>query len=184
MAALPKRYLFYLAIAFVLLLIGFMLSSGIAVNLATKTLDKVMPDIKLRLGHHIMTLVIDGAKRYFLFPMGHYTKELYTEPLSFAIVGTILGNSIFNILFQPVFLCPFTPQVILNALLFPFFLYGAFRYLKKTWLMLIIFVVLAFYIGVYDSGVEALIRHGMSCELIYLLIGLAGFTGWITKNSS
>jgi hypothetical protein len=152
-----------------------------AIDASKKLSDKVMPDIKERFYHHISTLEVD-AKRYFLLPAGSYSIELFTQPLSFAVLAGILVNSIFNILFQPVFLCPFTPQVILNVILLPFFLYGAVRYFRKTWPLLIIFTVVSFQIGIYDSGIEALIRHGMSCELIYLLIGLAGFTGWITRS--
>jgi hypothetical protein len=178
------RRVSYQAAALLLIFsIGFALSSGAAFNACSRISEKMTVGIEASLYHHVLTLCVVGAKHYFLFPTGNYTAGLITQPLSFPVLAAILFNSIFNILFQPVFLCPFTPQVIVNLVLLPFFLYGAVSYFRKTWLLLVIFTVLSFYIGVFDSGVEALIRHGMPCELIYLLIGLAGFTGWITKNS-
>jgi hypothetical protein len=177
-----KNVLSYISIALVIFFIGFALSSGLALDISKKFSDRVAPDIKNRLCHHISTLEVD-AKHYFLLPAGSYTIELYTRSLSYTTLAIILINSIFNILFQPVFFCVFTPQVILNAVLLPFFLYAAVRYFKKVWPLLTLFCILSFQIGVYDSGVEALIRHGMSCELIYLLVGIAGFTGWIARSS-
>lgn len=182
MAISYKKILRYVCIALLLLSIGFALSSGLALNLSKDLSDKLLSVLKERLFHHILTLEVD-AKHYFLFPTGSYSIELFTQPLSFTVLMSILINSIFNILFQPVFLCPFTPQAILNLVLFPFFLCGIVRYFRKAWLMLIIFVSISFHIGIYDAGVESLLRHGMSCELIYLLIGSAGFTGLITKSS-
>lgn len=170
-------------ILLVVFFIGFALSSGIIQDGAKRLSDRVMPGLKERLSHHILTLVVVDAKHYFLLPVGGYSKELFTQPLSPVVLASILGNSIFHVLFQPVFLCPFTPQVIINLVLLPFFLYAVVKYFKKVWLMLAIFIVMSFQVGIYDSGIEALIRHGMSCELIYLLIGLAGFTGLITRRS-
>lgn len=170
-------------IALTVFVIGFMLSSGIAFDLSKKVSDKVIFELTKRFHHHIFTLEVVDAKHYFLLPIGRYTIELHAKPLSLVVLAGILANSIFNILFQPVFLCPFTPQVILNAALFPFFLYGAVRYFKKAWPLLVLFIILSFLIGAYDSVIEPLIRHGMSCELIYLLVSSAGFTGWIVKGS-
>ncbi len=183
MTIVPKKTLNRAIILLAIFFIGFALSSGIILRGAKKVSDRVMPGLSARFSHHILTLGAVDAKHYFLLPAGGYSKELFTQPLAPAVLASILGNSIFHILFQPVFLCPFTPQVIINLVLLPFFLYGAVKYFKKVWLMLAIFIVMSFQVGIYDSGIEALIRHGMSCELLYLLIGVAGFTGWITKNS-
>lgn len=179
---ISKRILYHLSIALVVLFTGFALSSGVTADLSKKLSDKVMPGVTSRLHHHISNLEVN-AKHYFVLPFGCYKKELYTQPLTFAILPVILVNSIYNILFQPVFICPFTPQIIVNILALPFFLYGSIRYFKKIWPLLIVLAVISFQVGVYDSVVETLIRHGMSCELIYLLIGSAGFADWITKRS-
>lgn len=176
-----KNRIYYIAIALLVCFIAFALSSGIAGDISKKISKKLMPGIKYRLYHHIGNLEV-SAKHYFLLPSGWYVKELFTEPLSTEVLMSMFFNSVFNILFQPVFLCPFTPQVILNVVLAPFFIYGAVRYFGKVWPLLILFLVLSFQIGTYDSVVEALVRHGMSCELIYLMIGLAGFTGWTAKS--
>ena len=93
-------------------------------------------------------------------------------------------NALFNSLFQPIFLCIFTPQVVLNYVLFPFFIYGTIMYFKKLSLMIFFFFIYSIYIGMNGSITEPLIRHRMTCELIYLLIALAGFEGWIIRRSS
>lgn len=183
MISVSARKLFHrVLIALVVLSMGFALSSGILYDVSKKMHGKVMADIKVRLYHHIVTMPVP-ARHYFLLPPESYSKELLTQPLPFAALINILFNSVFNMLFQPVFLCSFTPQVIINVVLFPFFLYAAVRYFKKVWVMLAVFIALALTVCTYDSVIEALIRHGMSCELIYILIGLGGFTGWITKDS-
>ncbi|MBN2452734.1 MAG: hypothetical protein JXB40_00540 [Candidatus Omnitrophica bacterium] len=169
-------------IALVVLFIGFSLSSGMVTRALEVISDRTMAGIQVRFLHHISNLEVT-AKHYFLVPTGSYLKELLMEPIPLAMLAQILANSVFNILFQPVFISPFTPQVVLNLVAFPFFLYGAVRYFGRTWFLLIIFIMISFQIGIYDSVVEALIRHGMPCELIYLLIGAAGLAGWITKNS-
>jgi len=177
-------------IVFIIFVIGFVLSSGVALDFYHRLSDKVMTDIGTYLYHHILTLFTVDARHYFLLPEGGYTKELANaylqnsvQPIRFPLLVTIFFNGLFNILFQPVFLCLHTPQSILNLMAFPFFLYGIIRYFRKIWGILIIFLILSFRISIYDSGVEALIRHGMICELLYLLIGSAGFASWITKNS-
>jgi len=177
-----KKTARFVLIASVILIIGFVLSSGIAVEISDSFSAKVMDTIKARLYRHITNLEVD-SKHCYLLPFGKYSIGLYVQPLSYSTLALFVFNSVFNILFQPVFLCPFTPQVFVNIVLLPFFLYGVVRYFKKVWFLVAIFIVLSFWIGIYDSGVEALIRHGMSCELIYVLIGTAGFASWITKNS-
>jgi len=168
-------------IVLIIFIIGFSLSSGMVLDCAKKISDKYGSDILNRLYHHTLDLEVD-SKHYFIRPIGGYTVKLCTEPPSLAIMASLLFNCIFNILFQPVFFCPFTPQVLLNVVLFPFFVYGLIKYFSKVWFMAAIFIIISFQAGIYDSGVEALIRHSMSCELIYLLIGSAGFTGWIIKS--
>ena len=182
MPILARKILHHVLVMLVILAIGFALSSGMATDTAKRLSDRVMSDAQSRLHHHILNLQVD-AKHYFILPSGCYKKELYTQPLAFAILPVILANSVFNILFQPVFICPFTPQAIVNALLLPFFLYGSVKYFKRVWPLLVILAVMSFQIGIYDSIVEPLMRHGMSCELIYLLIGLAGFASWTAKTS-
>lgn len=160
----------------------YMVFSGAVSHIISEKIERSMPDIKERLYHHILTLQVD-ARHYFLFSPGEYKIDLFTEPLSIRSIATILYNSAFSLLFQPVFLCPFTPQVIINLVLLPFFIYASVRYFHRVFILLAVFVMTTFQIGIYDSGVEALIRHGMLCELIYLLIGTAGFSDLILKNS-
>lgn len=173
----------HVIIVLLVLVLGFAFSSNLVHDASRKIIDKIMIGIEQRLYHHITTLGLVDAKHYFVIPPEGYGIELCKHSLSLATLAVVCGNSIFNLIFQPVFFCSFTPQAILNIIFFPFFLYGAVRYFKKTWIMLIIFIALSCQIGMYDSAVEALIRHGMSCELIYLLISTAGFAGWITKSS-
>ena len=90
----------------------------------------------------------------------------------------------YNVLFQPQFLCIFTPQVILNYGLFPFFILGAIKYFTKVPIIVLVFLAMSVYAGLYGSMIESLVRHRMVCDLIYILIGIAGFTDWATKNLS
>lgn len=125
-----------------------------------------------------------SRSHYFLLPDGGYTAAFFAAPLSARSIAGILSAALFNSFFQPVFPCVLTPQMFLNALLFPFFVYAAVRYFRKVPLLVIILVGMYLYAALYGSVVEALVRHRMSCELLYLMLGLAGFMDWITARSS
>lgn len=164
--------------------VGFALSTGILSGVYHTLAGKFVDDIEESIFHHTLTLVSrEDVRHYFLFPEGEYAGWIFAQPPSVAVFASVFFYSIFNMLFQPVFLCVFTPQVILNVVAFPFFLYGSVRYFRKVWPLLLSFVLITFRIGIYDSSVEALMRHGMICELFYLMIGSAGFAGWIAKRS-
>lgn len=178
----------YICIALVVLFIGFALSSGLLHDLLTKAATNVTAEFKYYLERHCNSFWVypfqNSRWHYFLLPEGAYTAVIYTTPLSLSTVVTIVINSLFNTLFQPLFICALTPQTVFNCLLFPFFLYGAVRYFKKIYIMIFVLLGMYVYIGMYSSVVEPIIRHRMSCELIYLLIGLAGFVSLITGRSS
>ena len=161
---------------------AFLLSSGIFSKGCAYALNYCDLKMKPLLNYHLNTLAIP-ARHYFLMPDGGYTFSFQNEPLSFFTLVTITTNALANSLFQPIFLCVFTPQVILNYLLFPFFLYGVVKYFKKVPILIVVFFVLSAYVAIYGSVVEALVRHRISCEMIYYLIGSAGFTSWITRSS-
>lgn len=177
-----RKEIIYVTAVAIVVVCCYMIFSGAVSDMIHEKIERSMPDIKERLYHHILTLQVD-ARHYFLFPPGEYRIDLFTRPLSVPAMATIVYNSAFSLLFQPVFLCPFTPQVIVNLVLLPFFIYAAVRYFHRVFILLAVFVMTTFQIGIYDSGVEALIRHGMLCELIYLLVGTAGFADLISKNS-
>ncbi|MBU0606123.1 MAG: hypothetical protein KKH77_07535 [Candidatus Omnitrophica bacterium] len=178
----------YISIALVVLFIGFALSSGLLHDSLTKVTAGVTAEFTNDITRHCKTLWVYSFQKsrwhYFLLPEGAYTSAFYTTQLSLSTVVNIISNSMFNALFQPLFFCAFTPQTVFNCLLFPFFLYGAIIYFKKVPIMVLVCLGLYAYIGIYSSVVEPIIRHRMSCELIYLLIGLAGFINLITERSS
>ncbi len=178
----------YISIALVVLFIGIALSSGLLHDSLSKANTYIMTGFKYHLERHCNSFWVypfqDSRWHYFLLPEDAYTAAIYTTPLSLSIVVTIVINSLFNTLFQPLFICALTPQTVFNCLLFPFFLYGAIRYFKKIYIMIFVLLGMYVYIGIYGSVVEPIIRHRMSCELIYLLIGLAGFISLITGRSS
>ena len=162
---------------------GFFLSVVSSHQFFNNSIHHIVFGIRNSIYHHCISLE-SGARHYFLFPEGGYSIEIFSKPLSLFTVFIAITNAFLNMFFQPMFLCVFTPQVIVNYILFPFFLYGMIRYFAKVPLMVLSFFFLCFYAGLYDSLVEPLLRHGMVCELIYLSIGIAGFTGWITSGSS
>ena len=178
----------YVCIVLAVFLIGFTLSSGLLHDFLTKAVTEITAEFKRDIGRHCHTLWIYPFQKskwhYFLLPEGAYTVAFYTTPLSLSTIVTIISNSMLNVLFQPLFFCALTPQTIFNCLLFPFFLYGAIKYFKKVPIMILICLGAYAYIGIHNSVVEPIIRHRMSCELIYLLIGLAGFINLITGRSS
>lgn len=181
---LIKNISYLLLSCFLLFALAFSLSSGLFFEFVEYGLEKITPKVEIYIRAQVGRLEnYPDAKQYLLLPGGKYL-EFYTKGLSLGMFFTIIANALFNSLFQPIFFCVFTPQVILNYILFPFFLYGAIKHFKKIPIMLLVFLAVSIYIGMHSSLVETLIRHRMSCELIYLLIGLAGFTDWITKNLS
>lgn len=178
--------LFYRAsLVLLIFIIGFLLSNPVLLwDLGKHFLAEMRQEI-WDYAQQTITKVMGypNARHYFLLPEGGYL-EFQKEGVSFKMALAILSNALFNSLFQPIFLCIFTPQAILNYILFPFFLYGAIRYFRKLPIMILFFIAFSLYIGIRASIVESLIRHRMSCELIYLLIGLAGFTDWIREGLS
>jgi len=123
-----------------------------------------------------------NATHYFILPQGKYFEYIEFGLNPRTLFQTLL-NAIFNFMFQPIFLCLFTPQTVLTYLIFPFFIYGSVVYFRKVPLMIIFFFGFGLYLGMRDSVVESLVRHRMVCDLIYLSIGTAGFTRWITEKS-
>lgn len=178
----------YICVTLVVLVIGFVLSSGLLHDFLTKAATSVTVEFTNYINQHCRTFWVYAFQsskwHYFLLPEGAYTAAFYTTPLSLSTVVTVVSNSLFNTLFQPLFICALTPQTVFNCLLFPFFLYGAVKYFKKIYFMIFVLLGMYVYIGMYSSVVEPIIRHRMSCELIYLLIGLAGFVSLITGKSS
>ncbi|MFH1868347.1 MAG: hypothetical protein ABH843_05195 [Candidatus Omnitrophota bacterium] len=183
-----KNILYCVCAALVVLLIGFSLSSGMLHDSLAKAAAGIKAEFTYNINRHCQTLWVYSFQKsrwhYFLLPEGAYTAAFYTTPLSLATIAVILANSTFNAMFQPLFLCALTPQAIFNCLLFPFFLYGTVKYFRKVPIMILVCLGIYVYIGTYSSIVEPIIRHRMSCELIYLLIGLAGFINLITGRSS
>jgi len=188
----------YLPLSFLIIfLAGYLLSSGQLASFINRGVSMAASRIDISIAYDKMRYwIYPDASQFFKLPDGEYARlypyslstaakeftRAYSTPVSFAIAVTVLSNALFNALFQPVFLCVFTPQAALNYLLFPFFLYGSLKYFMKVPLMIIFFFICMVSIGLNNSVTEALIRHRMTCELIYILIGLAGFTGWITKS--
>jgi hypothetical protein len=179
-----KRIFYFILAGLLLFILGFLLSSGLFSDFIKYGTEKVNTEIKKGIIHQANAISLyPQAKHYMLLPPDSYLK-FYTKGLSFTMFFTILTNALFNALFQPIFISIFTPQVILNYMLFPFFIYGAIKYFKRVPLMVFVFLGISVYIGLHNAVIESLIRHRLSCELIYLLIGLAGFTGWITESLS
>ena len=133
---------------------------------------------------NVFAIYDDRPRYHFIFPPGTYSKSYVLKNISHRTVFPILLNAFFNSLFQPLFLCVFTPQVVLVYALFPFFLYGCIRYFKKVPIMVVFFIWYSIFIGLKQPVVEALIRHRLSCELVYISIGLAGFFYLMRRRSS
>ena len=174
---------FYIAASFIMIFFaGYAFSSGLFQKADTLASDKLKSQTEAIMTRHLRNLYLyPGAKNYFLVSEPDYSKFINEGP-SLGIFITIFFSAIFNVIFQPVFLSVLTPQSILNYLLFPFFLFGAVRHFKKIWFLLVVYLLMAFYVGTRGSVVEVLVRHRMVCDLIYLLIGLAGFTTWIGES--
>ncbi|MFA6078632.1 MAG: hypothetical protein WC779_02680 [Candidatus Omnitrophota bacterium] len=175
---MPLRSLLIILFVFIIaFLSGWVFTSS---DIIMKVVDV---NLKPLINYHISNLAVD-AKHYFLLPDGGYTDEVLTKPVTVHIAFFMIANSLFNAMFQPLFLSVFTPQVVLVYLLFPFFLYGMVKYFRKLPLIFVVFFLVLIYVGFYGSVIEALIRHRMSCELLYFLISLGGFTSWITRRLS
>ena len=162
---------------------AFLLSSSLLHEFTGPVKDKVFSMADGFAYRHFNNFYIYPDSRfYFLFTQNDGL-QFHEKGISFDIICSMATNALFNSLFQPVFFCIFTPQVILNYALFPFFLYGVVAYFRKIPIAIIFLFIFYVYIGLRNNVVEPLIRHRMSCELIYLLLGLAGLTGWITRKS-
>ncbi len=170
-----KKIAYASLILVIIFISGFLLSSDVFHEYLT---SKMKPSLV----YHIRTLALPQTKHYFLLPSGGYGEYLYTGAYSAMTVFILISYALLNVIFQPIFLCLFTPQALLNYALFPFFIYGSIKYFRVVPLLVLSFFALAFLIGLNGSVVEALIRHRIPCELIYILIGTAGFTGWITRS--
>jgi len=162
-------------------LAGYAVSSGILGDLSVRAGGIIVSEFRSLVDYHCFHLQREG-RHYFLLPDAGYTPAFVSGNWSAGSVISIIGNAFLNFIFQPVFLCVFTPQVVLNIILFPFFIYGAYKYFNKVPVLIVLFLSMGLYISIYGSIVEALIRHRMPCELIYIMIGLAGFARSITEN--
>lgn len=128
-------------------------------------------------------LIYPSARHCYILSKEGY-RNLFFSGFSPGMLPEILCNAFVNGLFQPLFFCVLTPQVVMYYILFPFFAYGAIKYFKKVPLMIVFFIAAILYIGTKNSVIESIIRHRMPCDLIYLSISLAGLSDWITKRLS
>ena len=162
-------------------LAGFVVSSGIFEKVLNYNLYEKFPAIK----EAVFTARgkfenYKEAKRYMIYPGGSIA---YKESLSVKNFIIIAFKSMFHTIFEPLFICVFTPQTVLNFILFPFFLYGAIRYFTRVPVIILTFTVIAVYVGMRNVYVEALIRHRIPCDFLYVLIAIAGLRGLITEKS-
>ena len=104
-----KNIFYQVAIATVVLFIGFALSSGVALNGYNRISNKMRADIKPLLYHHISTLET-ASRHYFLFPIGDYSIEFYTEHISILTIAAIFINSAFTIWSLSECPCPNIPS--------------------------------------------------------------------------
>lgn len=155
---------------------GFLISSGIVSGLFERALDWVTPRIEARLYAHLNVFTIYSKARYFFILPGNLHVKSLAYGMPVGIFLDVATNAAVNAFFQPLFLCVFTPQTILSYILFPFFLYGSVKYFRKVPLMIIFGIFCFFYIGLRQPVAEALIRHRLTCELIYFSVGLAGLS--------
>ncbi len=179
-----KKIVHFTLLYILLFVLGFLLSWETSIFLIGRVLNNIGYQINgLFLFHYNTFRIYPDARHYFIFPDGGYLR-FFIEGIHLNIVIPTLSNVLFNALFQPLFLCIFTPQTILTYLLLPFFIYAAVKYFKKVPIMVLFLVGFLLFIGIKDSVVEPLIRHRMVCELIYFCIGSAGLADWITRRSS
>lgn len=122
------------------------------------------------------------SKHFHIVPEGSSRAHIEQGP-SFGILASMLINGAVNFIFQPLFVSVFMPQVLLNFFLLPFFIYGCVKYFTKVPFLIILFFMTATYAIFYAVIVEPLIRYRLSCEMLYILIGVAGFINLITKRS-
>ena len=182
---LNRRKIFFLIICVFVFFLGFSITSQFITEFNKKALAilniKLKPYFNIQLARFS---IYPDAKYYFLLTESRDYFVLYTKGISWKMFFTILLNSLSNAFFQPVFLSVFILQTILYIGLFPFFVWGVVKYFKKVPFIVFGFFLVYFYIGLGSTFVESLIRHRLSCELVYLLIGIAGFINWITKELS
>jgi hypothetical protein len=184
MTTLTAKRFYFSMISAAVFLFAFGLSSGLFGEIMRHGEEMALPRLANILKYHYNTLLIyPDARHYLLLPEGGYV-GLSSTGFVRGVVFALLSSALFNALFQPIFLCVLTPQAVLNYLLFPFFIYGAIKYFKKVWPIVFFFIIFSVYIGLSGSVVEPLVRHRMPCELIYISIGVAGFTRWITGRLS
>lgn len=181
MARAFKPIVWVLLLVCILGALGFLWSSGSLTTFSRSAFSRAADTFDALVAYHCTMLGRD-ARHYYLLSQDMYAHVPSVRDMPAAAVITIAAKALFNALFQPFFLCAFTPQVILAVALFPFFIFGTIRYGKKIPLAIGIFFGVALYTALHGSVVEALVRHRMACELIYYLVGTAGLTGWITKD--
>lgn len=179
-----KKIPFLLLIPIIVFTCGFLLSSGFFTKFAAYASGMFLFKVERLLYHNLLMFpMYPYATHYFIIPDGA-SWYFFAKGLTPGFMLAVIPNIFYNALFQPLILCVFTPQVILNYALFPFFLYGAFKYFKKVPVMIIGLLAIYAYVALYSSIIEPLIRHRISCELIYILIGLAGFINLTTEKLS
>ena len=189
---MKKERIAIIILAAAIFIEAFLFSSGLleeltdSAILATSMVSYALKaKIKTRLVSHVTAFSVfeDRPKYHFILPNEEHSISYVLNNITLKTFFPILENALFNSIFQPVFLCIFTPQVVLTYILFPFFLYGCFKYYRKVPIMIIFFIAYCVYMGLRQPVVEALIRHRLSCELIYISISLAGFFRLIERRS-
>ena len=110
---------------------SFLLSSGLFSDFLASSFKKIESGILYIASYHLNIFnTYPAARRTFIFQETGYT-ELFNRGLVPIAFFNLILNGMLNILFQPLMLCIFTPQVILNFILFPFFLYGVFVHFRR-----------------------------------------------------
>lgn len=179
-----KRMFPIVAGACVVFLTGFAFTSGSFGVLCGRIHDKIVVVGNEYINRHICALATyHSARHYFLLSPDDYARFPYEGCSAGSIVATA-ATALFNALFQPLCFCPFTYQTFLIFLLFPFFVYGAFRHARQIWFPIVIFGAFLTYIGMKNAIVEPLVRHRLTCELFYYMIAIAGFVDVTARGSS
>jgi len=162
-------------------LAGFVVSSGIFEKVLNYNLYEKFPALKAVVYAAASKFeMYKEARRYSAYPKGPAAYKKTITCKNFVIIAF---NGIFHAIFEPLFICAFTPQVVLNFILFPFFLYGAIRYFTRVPIIILTFITIAVYVGMRNVYVESLIRHRIPCDFLYVLIAIAGLRGLITEKS-
>jgi len=162
-------------------LAGFAVSSGIFEKVLNYNLYEKFPALKTVVCTAASKFeMYKEARRYSAYPDG---PGAYKKNINYKNFVIIAFNGIFHTIFEPLFICVFTPQTILNFALLPFFLYGTVRYFSRVPIIILTFIAIATYVGMRNVYVESLIRHRILCDFLYVLIAIAGLRGLITEKS-